>query len=215
MCIPMMKSCLKNSMRLKPIVPFMIAVISCLFLVVPIMASDIKEGEAAVDSVKKIEWMSFEGALQHNGMLLAQGKQPKKVFIDVYTDWCGWCKRLDASTFSHPEIIRYMDSAFIAVKLNAERTDSVLINGQWFVNRQAASGKRGSHDIAIALLKGKMSYPSCTFLDENGSQITVVPGFMGPAQMEAVLHFIAEDAYKTMKWEDFQEKFKSRARIRE
>lgn len=138
------------------------------------------------------------------------GMKPKKVFIDVYTDWCGWCKRLDATTFAHPEIVRYMDSAFITVKLNAERTDTVRINGNIFVNQMAGQGKRGSHDLAIQLLQGKMSYPSCTFLDENGQQITIVPGYMDAKQFEVLLHFIAEEAYKRGSWEDFSTTFSGR-----
>lgn len=142
------------------------------------------------------------------------GMKPKKVFIDVYTDWCGWCKRLDATTFAHPEIMRYMDSAFITVKLNAERTDTVLINGNVLVNQSAAKGQRGSHDLAIQLLQGKMSYPSCTFLDESGKQITIVPGYMDAKQFEVLLHFVAEEAYKTTPWETFATQFAPRAKVR-
>ena len=29
---------------------------------------------------------------------------PKPIFVDAYTDWCGWCKRLDKDTFSDPII---------------------------------------------------------------------------------------------------------------
>lgn len=154
-----------------------------------------------------LRWRSFEEALVENGVRAQMGMTPKKIFIDIYTDWCGWCKRMDASTFSHPEIVRYMDSAFITVKLNAERTDTVRINGSVFVNQLAGQGKRGSHDLAIQLLQGKMSYPTCTFLDESGKQITVVPGYMEAKQFEVLLHFIAEEAYKGGSWEDFSSTF--------
>ena len=161
-----------------------------------------------------LRWRSFEESLVENGVR-AQMRMPlKKVFIDVYTDWCGWCKRLDATTFAHPEIVRYMDSAFITVKLTAERTDTVYINNNAFVNQSAASGKRGSHDLAIQLLQGKMSYPSCTFLDETGQQITVVPGYMDAKQFEVLLHFVAEEAYKTTSWEDFSAAFAPRAHVK-
>ncbi|MCM1169599.1 MAG: thioredoxin family protein [Bacteroides sp.] len=164
-------------------------------------------------SAQCLRWRSFEESLVENGVRSQMRMPLKKVFIDVYTDWCGWCKRLDATTFSHPEIVRYMDSAFITVKLNAERTDTVYINGNAFVNQSAASGKRGSHDLAIQLLQGKMSYPSCTFLDEKGQQITVVPGYMDAKQFEVLLHFVAEEAYKTTSWEDFSAAFAPRAKV--
>ncbi len=171
------------------------------------------ENAAMGQTVGKIDWRSFEQALDENGFRAANGLMPKKIFVDVYTDWCGWCKRLDATTFAHPEIIRYMNENFIPVKLNAERTDTVVINGQRFINRNA-SERRGSHDLAIQLLQGKMSYPSCTFLDETGKQITIVPGYMEAPQFEILLHFIAEDAYKTLDWETFSASFPERAKVK-
>ena len=51
-------------------------------------------------SQDKINWMSFEEAI-------ARSKEdPKHIFVDVYTDWCGWCKKMDASTFVDPVIVR-------------------------------------------------------------------------------------------------------------
>lgn len=162
----------------------------------------------------EIGWMLFEEALQENAARVQAGLPAKKVYVDVYTQWCGWCKKLDATTFAHPEIIAYMNSVFLPVKLDAERTDTVRVNQQVFVNPGSASGKRGTHQIAVALLNGKMSYPSCTFLDEQGKVITVVPGYMDAGTFEALLHFIGEDAYKSMTWESFQDWFKERARVR-
>lgn len=161
-----------------------------------------------------IAWMSFEEALQENALRAQAGLTPKKVYIDVYTDWCGWCKRLDATSFANPEIIAYVNSMFLPVKLNAERTDTVRVNDQVFVNPGAGEGRRSTHQLAVTLLNGQMSYPTCTFLDEQGKTITVVPGYMDAAGLEVLLHFIAEDAYKAMSWENYQTWFKSRARVR-
>ena len=66
----------------------------------------------------KIEWLSFEEAVKRNE------KEPKKFIVDVYTDWCGWCKKMDANTFTNPVIIKYINENYWAVKLNAERKDS-------------------------------------------------------------------------------------------
>ncbi|MEG1497946.1 MAG: DUF255 domain-containing protein [Bacteroidales bacterium] len=156
---------------------------------------------------QKIQWFSFEQALDMNARRMEQKLAPKKIFVDVYTDWCGWCKKLDATTFSNSEIIKYMSENYIAVKLNAERTDTVVINGQMFVNSSAAEGKRGSHDLAAILLKNKMSYPSCTFIDETGAQLEVIPGYRGAKEFEILLHFFGENAYKTTPWEEYKSKF--------
>ena len=49
-------------------------------------------------TAQKINWMSMEEALA------AQEKQPKKIFMDVYTTWCGPCKLLDRNTFSDAQV---------------------------------------------------------------------------------------------------------------
>jgi len=51
----------------------------------------------------KINWMSFEEAYELNKT------QPKKIFIDMWTYWCGWCKRMDATTFTNPVVVEYMN----------------------------------------------------------------------------------------------------------
>ena len=63
-----------------------------------------------------IQWMSFEAAIE----MQAKASQPKKIFIDVYTDWCGWCKKMDAETFNNPEVAAYMQAHFYMVKLDGE-----------------------------------------------------------------------------------------------
>ena len=157
---------------------------------------------------ERINWFKFEQALAMNQARMEQGLQPKKIFVDVYTDWCGWCKRLDATTFAHPEIIRYMNTHFIAVKLDAERKDTVRINDQVFVHRPG--GRGGVHELAAILLNNQMSYPSCTFLDETGQQLQVIPGYMNAQQFEVILHFFGDNAYKTEKWDAYSTKFKGK-----
>ena len=73
--------------------------------------SDIQSDKA----IKELKWYhSFAEAL-------AEAKsQNKLVFADVYTDWCGWCKRLDRDTFSDPAMVAYLSEKYICVKVNAE-----------------------------------------------------------------------------------------------
>ena len=148
----------------------------------------------------KIKWYSFEDAYKLNK------KKQKKIFIDVYTDWCGWCKKMDAETFTNPVIIEYMSQNFYCVKLDAERKDTVVIDGVTFVNPSPA-GRRSTHQLAVELLKGKMSYPSYVFLNEKSQWMTVVPGFQKAKDFECVLHYFGEDAYLSIPWEEFRPTF--------
>lgn len=149
----------------------------------------------------KIKWYSIQEAVELNK------KKKKKFFIDVYTDWCGWCKKMDASTFTDPVIVKYMNENYYPVKFDAESKDPININGQEYVNTNPAT-KRSTHQLAVALLSGKLSYPSFVFLDEEVKLITVLPGFNPPEKLEPVLHYIEEEAYKKQTFESFSSGFK-------
>lgn len=148
---------------------------------------------------EKVKWYSIND-IEH---LLAQ--EPRPVFIDTYTDWCGWCKRLDADTFSDPIIAKYLNENYYPVKFDAESKEPVTFMGREFIN-DGKSGK--SHQMAIALLQGKMSYPTVVFLNEKGQLVSPVPGYKNPKEFEPILVFFAEKKYLTTKWEDFMAGFK-------
>jgi len=153
------------------------------------------------DKTASIKWYSFEEAMSKNTQF-----PKKKIFVDVYTDWCGWCKKMDATTFSNPLIINYMNENFYAVKLNAERKDSIILDGKLFVNTNP-TGNRSTHQIAEMLLNNRMSYPSYAFLDEMGRSITVVPGYMDATSFEPILHYFGDNQYLKVAWETFQKQF--------
>jgi thioredoxin-related protein len=158
----------------------------------------------ASNTTAKIKWVDFEDAVSQSG------KKPKKMFLDMYTDWCGWCKKMDQSTFINPVIVDYMNKNFYAVKFNAERKDTVNFKGQAYANSNPG-GSRSSHQLAQKLMNGRMSYPSFVFMDENQNVITIVPGFKKAPEFEVIMNYIATDAYKTQKWEEFSATFKGTA----
>ncbi|MCX6248276.1 MAG: DUF255 domain-containing protein [Bacteroidetes bacterium] len=162
--------------------------------------SQAKSKEKTPAAVEKIHWYSFEDAYQLNK------KKPKKIFIDVFTDWCGWCRKMDAETFMNPVIGEYMMAHFYCVKLNAERKDTLVIDGVTFTNPNP-SGKRSTHQLAVELLKGNMSYPSYVFLNEKGQWLTVVSGYQVAKDFEPILHYFGQDAYLKTPWEDFRSSF--------
>jgi len=180
--------------------------LTILFLSLSILtgkAQSTTSGTPTTPATPKIKWMSFEEAYGLNK------KKPKKIFIDVFTDWCGWCKRMDATTFSHPEIVDLMTRNFYCVKLNAERKDTLVIDGVTFTNPNP-QGKRSTHQLAVELLHGQMSYPSYVFLNEKSQILTVVPGYQHAADFEAILHYFIDNAYIDQKWEEYRGKFKGK-----
>ncbi len=146
---------------------------------------------------QSINWMDFDRAVKLNK------EHPKKIFIDVYTQWCGWCKRMDASTYQDKEIIDYMNKYFYAVRLDAETKDTFHFNEHQFVNSNATQ-KGSVNELAYSLLDGKMSYPTTVYMDEKFNRLTVYPGYVQTSDLKPILKFFAEDKYKTMTYEDFR-----------
>jgi len=151
--------------------------------------------------VSTVKWYTFEEAVELNKT------QQRKIFIDVYTDWCGWCKKMDATTFSHPAIAKILNEQYYAVKFDAETIDTIKFAGQVFINESNRS--RSPHQLAVALLQGKMSYPSVAYLNENNQLLTAVPGYYTPERLEPILRFFAEDAFKTQSFDEYQKNFVS------
>jgi thioredoxin-related protein len=150
-----------------------------------------------------INWMSIEEAEARCA------EEPRMIFIDVYTDWCGWCKRMDKDTFSNPVIAKYMNDHFYAVKLNAETSDTITFQGQQYVGYVREDGRNGSHRLARTLLKGKMSYPSYVIMNEEMKVLQVIGGYQQAEAFEPMIHFFGDGAYKVMSGSDFMKEFKS------
>ena len=140
---------------------------------------------------KKINWMTFEEAVAKSG------KKEKPIFIDVYTNWCGWCKVMDRNTFSQPDIIKKINKDFYAVKFNAEQRDIVNFQGREF--KFIPSGRRGYHELAAALMNSRMSYPTVVFLVDSYSKAYPHPGYQKPEAMHKLLDFYGGGHYKKAK----------------
>lgn len=148
-----------------------------------------------------VNWLSFEEAVEKSK------KEKRKIFIDVYTDWCGWCKVMDKNTFSQPVIAAYLNENFYAVKLNAEQREDIIFRDHTF--KFVESGRRGYHELAASLLNNKLSYPTVVFLDENFNIIQPLPGYQKPDRFEMIVKFIGGDNFKTTDWQTWESEFVS------
>ena len=68
-------------------------------------------------------------------------------------------------------------------------------------------GNRSPHQLAVALLKGKMSYPSVAYMDENNNLITTVPGYYKPRDIEPILKYFVNDVYKKQSFDKYKKNF--------
>lgn len=154
---------------------------------------------AAVNPVR-VKWMSLEDALEKSKT------DKRKIFVDVYTDWCGWCKRMDSTTFMNPAVVQYLNDNYYPVKFNAEQQKEILYKDKTYQFKK--NGASGHHELAAEWLNNRLTYPTVVFLDENQGVIQPLPGFQDAAKMEAVLNYFGTDSHKKTPWESYLKNYK-------
>ena len=118
-------------------------------------------------------------------------KTEMKVMVDVYTNWCGWCKRLDADVYSNPDVVAYMKEHYVSVKLNAESAAEVRYKDTTYTQ------------VKFAQALGVTGYPTIAFFDSNGNLITKLGGYVAADRFLPIVKFIGEDYYKKMSWDEY------------
>jgi len=119
-----------------------------------------------------IHWYTIEEALAANE------EEPKKIFIDMYTDWCGWCRVMDQKTFTNQDVITKLNTDYYPVKFNAEQEAPVTFKGYDY--KFIPSGRKGIHGLAYTLLDQQPSYPSFVVLDKNLDRLNIIKGYLTP-----------------------------------
>ncbi len=155
---------------------------------------------------QEITWMTWQQAVTEREKFFKENAEaiknrqvaPKKIFIDVYTDWCGWCKKMDKSTFIDPAVVKYMNDHYYAVKLNAEMRDTITYDGHKFYNI-GQPGQKGTHTLALSILDSKMSYPTYVIMDENMQRAAIFPGYKGKEAFLGILTFFGSNEYLSYK----------------
>lgn len=151
---------------------------------------------------KGIKWTTFE--------TISYKKSPEKlVFVELYTDWCAYCRRMENLTFRDPVIAGYMNKRFHSIRFNAEDRKTIIFNDKEY-RFDPSDTKRGRHQLAKAMMSesDQQGYPTVVFLDENLNLIQAVPGYITARDFEVIAHYFGDGAYKRQSWAAFKEQYK-------
>ncbi len=119
-----------------------------------------------------IHWLTF------NQLKDSMASHPKKIFVDIYTDWCGPCKLMDKKVFPKADVVKLMNENYYAVKLNSETADSLNFNSKDYFLKPYKTAVINELVVEIGLDAGHLSYPTIVILDENYESIYRYPGML-------------------------------------
>lgn len=161
----------------------------CFFLIVPVTISNAQSTDAPpnadTEPLPGPTWVSLQSALSTAKVT------DQKVMVFIYTDWCGYCRRMNNTTFVNEDVLSYLGEKFSAVRLNAESNEKVQMEDQTVTEAQ----------LAMAL--GANGFPTTVFLEANGQYITRLPGYLEPQTYVDVLRYIGDNRYRTETYEEY------------
>ena len=150
-----------------------------------------------VSGTGELEWLKL------GDISSKMDKEKKPVLIDLYTNWCYWCKVMDKKTYSNPQVQEYLQSHFYLAKVDAESRDDI----NWKNKSYAYNKSYKVNDFAVFLTAGRLSYPSTIIIVDEIDTPIAIPGFMEPKELELIVKYFGEGMYKTKSFPEFQKTF--------
>jgi thioredoxin-related protein len=137
-------------------------------------------------AAQTVNWKTFEKGLKD----AAAGK--KYGFVDVYTDWCGYCKQLEATTLKAKPVLAELDKHFVSIKFNAESEEKVTWKGKQLTMAE------------LSATWGVEGFPTMLFLNSKGEIIGSFASFADADLMINLLKYISSGAReRKVSFEDF------------
>lgn len=155
----------------------------------------------AQQKTQTVAWTPIEQAAAANPA------QEKFYLIDFSTSWCGWCKKMDNTTFTDPVVIAILNKYFIPIKFNAEGSDSVVWGGSEYAAKPAANGRPVTHPFTRAMLGKQIGYPSFAIFYGDQRLLTILQGYESAYDFSMVLWYIVSGDNMRYAFEKYQQIF--------
>ncbi|MGB3094200.1 MAG: thioredoxin fold domain-containing protein, partial [Candidatus Zixiibacteriota bacterium] len=148
--------------------------------------SEIGDKEKTSSDKKKVELVWYKYDL---GMTKAK-KEKKHPLVHFYTNWCGWCKRMDKTTFSDEAVIEVLNESYVPIKVNGQSGEKVSLDGKEISERQL-TGKYGVR-----------AYPATWFLKPSGERIAPRRGYVAAEEFLYILNWVKDDLYEETSFQE-------------
>jgi thioredoxin-related protein len=113
-----------------------------------------------------IDWYNYEA-----GWEKAKAEN-KHMFVDFTATWCGWCKKLEATTFAQAAVIKALTEDFVAVKVWQGSPDTLQIDGLIIAEE----------DLRLKEFRAN-SFPQLWFVSPKGVRVGPIKGYVQAAQL--------------------------------
>ncbi|MBS1946382.1 MAG: thioredoxin family protein [Bacteroidetes bacterium] len=147
---------------------------------------------------ERVKWISLaeaEASLK---------KETRPVLIDLYTDWCGWCKVMDKKTYTNKGVINYLQNKFYTVRVNAETREKLV----WQEKSYNYDPSYKTNEFAVYMTHGRLAFPTTIIIPADGSGPQAIPGYLETKDMELILKYFAEGSYNKVPFDEYQKNFK-------
>jgi thioredoxin-related protein len=135
-----------------------------------------------------INWLKYDVALE-------QAKKKKKhVIVDFATSWCGWCKKMAATTYQDTQVVNTINRDFIPA----------IVDGDSYNVLKMKDGDVTEKGITVQYQV--TGYPTTWFLEPDGAKIAPAPGYIETKSMLYILDFVRTNANEKMSFKEFVEK---------
>ena len=129
---------------------------------------------------------------------------PKPILVDLYTDWCYWCKVMDSRTYQNEKVIAYINEHFYAVKLNAETRDTISWDNKFY----SYNARYKINQFTLFATKSRLQFPSTIIFTRVNDPVSI-PGYLRTGDIESILKYFGEGNYNKMSFPEFSRTFKN------